>query len=234
MKVVSGMVAVGMMAASAVYGAEATLSLDVASAYVFRGVTFNDGAVLQPGVKVGGLGGLTIGVWGNLDLDDYGGALEKGELSEIDIYASYALPCTLFDLSVGYTEYTYPMGGGNADREVGLSVGKSVGPVDLAAVLYYGIDGGIEKSLYAELSAGTGFELGCIGVEFGAAVGYVDPDKGKRGFSHVTASAGLSYGPIAANVTYVSQMDDDVLPDVQDGGGYDVDVVGKLSLVFSF
>lgn len=232
MKVLSGVVAVVMMmAASAVYGADASLSLDVASAYVFRGVTLNDGAVLQPGLEVSGLGGLTIGVWGNLDLDDYDGSLEKGEFSEVDIYASYALPVDLFDLSIGYTEYTYPMGG-NADREVGVSAGKSVGPVDLVADVFYGIDGGSEKSLYVELSAGTAFELGVVGAELGAAVGYLNPDGGESGFSHFTVSAGVSYGPVGASVMYIGQIDDDVLPD--GAGAYDVKVVGMLSAAFDF
>ena len=42
---VVGMVAVMLVAGSGLYAAEASLSLDFASAYVFRGVTFNDGAV---------------------------------------------------------------------------------------------------------------------------------------------------------------------------------------------
>lgn len=244
MKVLSGLVAVAMMAASAVYGADASLSLDVASAYVFRGVTFNDGAVLQPGLEVGGLGGLTVGTWGNLDLDDYDGAVADGQFSEVDLYGSYALPCKLLDLSIGYTEYMYPMGAGldastnavgvDADREISLSIGKSAGPVALAADIYYGIDGGIEKSLYVELSAGTEFELGPLGAELGAAVGYVEPDEGESGFSHFTVSAGLGYGPIGASVVYIGQIDDDVLVDVEDGGGYDVEVVGMLSAAVDF
>ncbi len=243
MKVLSGLVAVMMMAVSSVYGAEASLSLDAASAYVFRGVTFNDGAVLQPGLEVGGLGGLTVGTWGNLDLDDYDGVVADGQFSEVDLYGSYALPCTLLDLSVGYTEYLYPSAGGDADREVGVSVGKGVGPVALAADFYYGLDGLIEKSLYVELSAGSEFELGCLGAELGTAVGYVEPDEGESGFSHFTVSAGLSYGVIGASVMYIGQIDDDVLGDVvkadaaqgvEFGYGYDVEVVGMLSAAVDF
>jgi uncharacterized protein (TIGR02001 family) len=222
-----------LMATTATYGADATLSLDVASAYVFRGATYNDGLVLQPGMEVGGLAGLTFGVWGNLDLDDYDGTLEKGEFSELDPYVSYDLPVEIVDLSVGYTEYTYPMGA-NADREASVSIGKSAGPVDLAADVFYGVDGGIRKSLYVELSAGSEFELGCLGAELGATVAYANPDEGESGFSHFTATAGLSAGPVGASVTYIGQIDDKVLPDVKDGGGYDVEVVGMLSASTSF
>jgi len=233
MKVLTGLVAVLVMAASAVYGAEASLSLDVASAYVFRGATFNDGLVAQPGLEVGGLGGLSVGVWGNIDIDDMDGALEGGEFSEIDIYGSYALPVEVIDLSIGYTEYTYPLGG-VADREVGVSAGTAAGSVDLGIDVFYGIDGGIEKTLYAELSAGTGFDIGAMTAEIGATVGFLDPDEGESGLHNFTATAGLGYGAIGASVTYIGQIDDDVLVDVEDGGSYDVEVVGVLSAAVDF
>lgn len=232
MKVVGGLVAVMMVAASAVYGAEASLSLDVASAYVFRGATFNDGVVLQPGLEVGGLGGLSVGVWGNLDLDDYDGAVMDNEFQEVDLYGSYALPCKIMDLSIGYCEYLYPSGGGAADREVSVSAGKSAGPVDLGVGVFYGVDGGIEKSLYVEASAGSSMELGAIALDLGATVGYADPDSGESGFSNYTVSAGLGYGPVGASVIYIGQIDDDVLPDGP--GAYDVEVVGVLSAAVDF
>ncbi len=89
---VVGMVAVMLVAGSGLYATEASLSLDFASAYVLRGVIFNDGAVTQLGLEVSDLGGLTVGAWGNVDIDDYDGALEGGQMSEIDVYASYDLP----------------------------------------------------------------------------------------------------------------------------------------------
>ena len=87
MKIVD-VAAVMVMVGSALYAADASLSVDVASAYVFRGATFNDGVVVQPGLELGGLGGLSVGVWGNLDVDDYSGRLAGGEFSELDIYGS--------------------------------------------------------------------------------------------------------------------------------------------------
>ena len=68
------------MAAALVAGvamAEVAVTLDLASAYVFRGVTLNDGAVIQPGIEASGFeipeeyGALAVGAWGNYDLDDY-------------------------------------------------------------------------------------------------------------------------------------------------------------------
>jgi len=224
-----------MAMGSTLLAAEASLSLDLANAYIFRGATFNDGAVLQPGLEVGGLGGLSVGVWGNLDLDDYDGAVEDGQFQEVDLYGSYALPVEALDLSVGYCEYLYPSGGGDADREVSLSAGVGAGCVDLGAGIHYGVDGGIEDSLYVELSAGTSVELAeDLDLDLGATVSYVSPDEGEDGFSHYTASVGLSYAAVSAGVTYVGQIDDDVLPDVADGGAYDVEVLGTIGAGIEF
>jgi uncharacterized protein (TIGR02001 family) len=203
--------------------AEASVSLDVASAYVFRGATLNDGLVLQPGLEVSGLP-VTLGVWGNFDIDDNDGALEENEFSEIDIYASYDIPVDALDLSVGYTEYTYP-GGGVADREVSLSAGFDVALAPSVAV-YYGIDGGIEDSIYAEVGIGHELTIG-LAVELGATVGYADPDGGESGFSHYTASLGTSLGCLGVSVTYIGEIDDDVLET-------DTDVVGMLSVAKDF
>jgi len=231
----AGVMAVVMVAGSALYAAEASLSLDMASAYVFRGVTFNDGVVAQPGVEVGGLCGLSIGVWGNLDLDDYAGVVAKDQFQEVDLYGSYAIPVEGMDLSVGYTEYLYPSGGGDADREIGVNAGVAVAGVDLGAGIFYGVDGAIKQSLYVELSAGKSIALSeALGLDLGATVSYVSPDEGEDGFSHYTASLGLSYAALSAGVTYIGQIDEDVLPDVVDGGGYDTEVVGTLGAGIDF
>ncbi len=212
-----------MACASVGTAAEASVSLDVASAYVFRGATFNDGLVLQPGLEVSGLP-VTLGVWGNFDIDDYDGALEENEFSEIDIYASYDIPIDALDLSVGYTEYVYP-GGGVADREVSLNAGFDVVLAPSISV-YYGLDGGIEGSLYMELGFGHEFEIGdSLDVALGAAVAYADVDGGESGFSHYTAGLSVSYGCVKASVTYIGDIDDEIL-----GDAYDVDVVGMLSV----
>jgi uncharacterized protein (TIGR02001 family) len=234
-KMVTGVAAAAMMFTSAAVAADVDLTVDVASAYVFRGDTFNDGPVVQPGLEVALPYGLSVGVWGNIDIDDYDGALEKGQFSEIDVYVSYALPIDLVDISIGYTEYTYPSGGGDADREVGISLGYDLDVLEVGLGAFYGVDGGIEKSLYVELSAGTSYELAeGLSLDLGATVGYLNPDEGASGFSGYSVSAGLSYGIIGASVTYFGQIDDEVLVDVEDGGTYDVEVVGMLSLALSF
>lgn len=238
-KAVYMMMIVGM-AVSAM--AEAEVTVDVASAYVFRGITFNDSAVLQPGLSASGP--IDVSVWGNLDLADYDElGLESGQFTEIDLAASYAIPLGLdpVSFSVGYVEYTYPSGGGDADRE--LSIGASLDVLMAPAITaYYGIDGAVDESIYVELS--TGFEkelLEGLTANLGGLVAYASPDTGDDGFSHYSVSVGLGYGILSASVTYVGQIDDDVLPDAvpmtvdEDGSaGYDVEVYGMVGIATAF
>ena len=233
-KILAGMMIVMLMGMTAVtgLGAEASLTLDVASAYVFRGATFNDGFVFQPGLEVSGLP-VDLGVWANLDIDDYDGAVEDGQFSEIDLYGSYTLPIEGPEISIGYTEYTYP-NGGEADREVTLGAGLDV-PLAPSISVNYGLDGGIEKSLYIEF--GLGHEIAVsdeLSIDVSGALGYLSPDEGDDGFSHYMATLGVSYAMVYGSVSYVGQIDDDVLPDVEDGGPYDVELFGLLGVGLDF
>lgn len=235
---------------------EVSLASDFASAYVFRGATFNEGAVLQPGMSVTGmkLGDfeipLTLGVWGNMDLekvstdvtDDAGNVVgsetiaDSGKFSEVDLTFSIAMPTPIEGLgwSIGYTDYLYPEAGGDPDREVNavFSVDTLLTPT---LSVFYGLDGLIEKLLFLEFGVSHGFELTEeVGLTLGTKVGYAMPDEGDEGLNNADLSAGLSWKAITASVVYVAQLDDDVLPDVEDGGLYDVEVIGKLSLAQKF
>ncbi len=222
---------VAVVAGGVAEAADVSAYVDMASAYVFRGVTFNDGAVMQPGVDVAAPYGIAFGVWGNLDIDDYDGAVPSSQFSEVDLWVSYALPVELFDLGVGYTEYLYPGAEGEADREVSLSAGTAVSGIELGLGLYYGVDGGIDKSLYAEVSAGYTIEVAAdTSVELGASAAFADFDGGESGFHNFTVSAGLSYKMVSAGVAYIGQGDDDVLTDDE----YDVDVVGTVGIGYDF
>ena len=235
-KVSMGLVAGALTALPLVASAEeasepvGSAGVDFASAYVFRGVTFNDEPVAQPYLEAGILPGLTVGVWGNYDIGDYDGALAGDEFSEIDLYASYAIPVEGVDLSLGYTEYTYPNALLEADREVSLSAGLDL-PLAPSIGVYYGLDGGIEENIYVEAGVGHDLDLAeGVGLSLGATVGYLEPDIGESGFHHYTVSATLGYGFVSAGVKYVGQIDDEVLTDDQ----YDVEVIGTLSLSTEF
>ncbi len=200
---------------AAVLSASAEVSVDVVSAYIFRGATINDEVNVQPGFGTEAFGGaVNVGTWANFNTD-------TSDFDEIDYFFGIPLPLgedSPVSVEVGYTEYTYPTAGIEADREPYISFGTSAAGVDLSLGLFYGIDGGIKDTLYAELGAETGMDVAenvALGVS--AKLGYVDPDEGKDGFSHLTlgASLGLTIPEIekevSLGVAYVVETDEDVL-----------------------
>lgn len=243
-------VAVAMLAPLAAFAADASVGVDFASAYVFRGVTFNDGLVAQPYADVSGLP-IDFGVWANLDLSDHDGALEEGQFSEVDLYASYSLPIEgPVGLSIGYTEYLYPGAGGDpepndegdivatqgeADRELSLSAGLDT-VLAPSLTVYYGLDGAIESGIYVELAVEAGMDLSeAASLSIGATLGYYSPDEGEEGLNDGSVSAGISYAlsesaEIAASVTYVAQLDDEVLSDED----YDTEIFGVVGVSYGF
>ena len=82
---VVAMIFLAGLASTPAMAAEATAALDINSAYVWRGQTFNDGVVLQPSIDVAAENGLGINVWGNYDIGDYNNTLDEDEFSEIDL-----------------------------------------------------------------------------------------------------------------------------------------------------
>lgn len=233
------MAALLAVASSPAFAAEATVGVDVNSAYVFRGITLNDGFVAQPYLEVSGLP-IDIGVWGNIDIDDYDGMLTEGEFSEVDFYASYALPIEGIDASIGYTEFTYPNAELEADREISLSLGLDT-VLAPSIGLYYGVDGGIKELFYADFSIGHEVSLTeDISLSLGALIGYLYPDEGEDGFHQYELSASLAWKFLSLGVTYFGQVDDDVLVDAftDDEGsffaGYDVDWLFTLGISHSF
>lgn len=208
-----------------------SVTVEAASAYVFRGATLNRGFVLQPALEVEALPGLALGVWANLDLDDNDGALKKGEFSEVDLTVSYSREFENVSLSLGYAEYLYPGAATDADREVSLSIEL---PLALSPKLtaYYGVDGAVRKNLY--LQAEIGHELSLakdVTLSLGATVGYAVPDEGDSGFSDYSVSAGiglLKY--FTLKVAYIGQIDDAVLTDEQ----HVRELVASLSATLSF
>lgn len=233
-----------MMAAALVAGianaADVSVSADFASAYVFRGVTFNDGLVFQPGMEASGFpipeeyGSLAIGTWANFDINDVGAG---SEFTEVDYYLSYSLPISVVDLGIGYCEYTYPTGGA-ADREVSISAGKGIGESGFYTSLTanYGLGGAIDGSWYIQGALDYEKSLTeALTLSSGISVAYALVDGGENGFNDAGVNVGLSYAltenwAINSSLAYVAQLDDKVLSD----DAYDVGVIGMLGLSCDF
>lgn len=191
--------------------ASAEVSVDYVSDYVFRGALLAEDSI-QPGFETTAFGEtISVGTWANFNIDE-------SEFDEIDYYFGYSIPMDgPVGIDVGYTEYTYPFGGGDADREPYISFGTSLDVVDLSLLLAYGIDGAIDEDLYLEFGAGSGFDLAeNVAVGVSAALGYIDPDAGESGFNHLTLGAAADIGipetdfGFSVGVTYIYETDDEV------------------------
>lgn len=252
-KVITTTMVAGLLVGGAM--AEVTTTFDFASAYVFRGVTYNDGPVFQPGIEATGLGvpeswgAVTVGAWGNWDIDDYNGALNSSEFSEIDWYASYSLPQFVenLDLFLGYIEYTYPGTFGQADKEVNLGVAYEIAGIGLGYTLNVNVDTR-QKYSYNLFEASYGLDISeALAASVFGSVAYFTTDApgGTDGLADGTLGADLSYAlgdvwSVGASLTYIAQLDDQVLTDavIVNGvpviAGYDVDLVGMLSFGATF
>lgn len=227
-------------------GAEASVGIDVNSAYVWRGLTLNDGPVVQPWVEVSLPNGFGVNVWTNVDLGDYHGTREEGEVSEVDFILFYGDAVGPVELGVGYTEYLCPHqtdeeGGALAGtREVGANAGMElVSGLSARIMVYYDIDE--VKGLYAALGMTYGFEATkALNLELDTSAGYageewaVGNSGGVEGGLHeYTLSLRATYTlreslEVGATVSHTGSLSEDVLPE-QETGTY-----GGASVAYSF
>jgi len=212
-------------------------SVDMNSAYVWRGITFNDGTVIQPSVDLGLPYGFGVNVWGNFDVDDYDGAMKNAEFSEIDITVSVSRSIGEVECGAGFIEYLFPHQGGTngasaGTREIYGSVGFDVpGDVSLALTLYYDIDE--IEDFYANLALSRDINMNdALSMEFSLSVGCAGKNAAagtesgmhEYSFSVVAQYSASDHFGLGANISFVDGFDSDVLPD------QDVDVYGGISV----
>jgi len=226
--------------------AEVTADIDLNSAYLWRGITINDGLVAQPSVDIATPAGIGLNIWGNFDLDDYDGAFEKNEFSEVDLYLSYTLPFCPLGTTLTYAEYLFPhqndeSGALHGSRELIAEAGHDI-VGNLAANVLFGYDIDEVEDFYAEvgLSMGQDVVADVLSAELGVVASYVGDDWAilngggtEGGFNHWAATLTLAHAPteaveLSANVGYTDSLDEDVLPE------QDVDVFGGASASVTF
>ena len=193
--------------------AQAEVSIDLANVYVFRGATVSDEVSVQPGFETGIFGDMaTVGTWANFNTD-------ASSFDEIDYYVDYPLPleASPVDISVGYTEYTYPTGATKADREFYLSFADDITEtISADLLLAYGVDGAINRDFYSEFSIGSAHALADSGVEMnlGASIAYLlrdDKSVYDSGFSFADLSVGFAFQAASLDFTYIIETDDSAL-----------------------
>ncbi len=220
--------------------AEVTAALDTNTAYVWRGLTFNNGFVLQPSLDVAS-NGFDINVWSNFDLDSYNGAVDSGNFSEVDLTASYTHKIGPVDASIGVVEYLFP-GGGDSTEEVFLGLSMDIGAgFSVGSTLYYDFNQvddfylaarvGYSYSINEPTTLGVSGTISCAGEDF--ANYYAGGTEG--GFFNYTLSSTMDYAvtkalAVGVNVNYSDSMDQDVLPD----DAVDTTVFGGVHLSYSF
>jgi len=243
------------LAATPVFAASATAAVDINSAYVWRGQTFNDGVVLQPSIDVAADNGLGINVWGNYDIDDYDGTLDDNEFSEIDLTVSYGFTVGKLDIGLGAIKYLFPAtdadGDGNgegatATTELYVSVGMPiVGGLSAAVDAYYDIDA-YDELAYATFGLSYAYDITeKLNLEAGGSIAYAGEEFAQAaggddgGLYNYTLALSLGYTitdawSVAANFTYVDALDDDNLKEVDEGGLLDTNSVIGVSLAYAF
>ncbi|MBU0678126.1 MAG: MltA-interacting MipA family protein [Verrucomicrobia bacterium] len=220
--------------------AEATVGADFMSAYVWRGLTFNDGFVIQPSIDVTHESGLALNTWANYDVDDYGGAVENNDFQEIDLTVSYPLPLDseVVDASVGVVNYSFPGAPVASTAEAYLSLAFNlIESVSLGLDVYYDFDE--VDDYYASASIGVSLPISeDLAIDLGASAGYIGEDAsvaGESGFNEYTLSASIAVPvnedvEVSATINYVDNIDSDVLPDE----AMDTDVYGGIGVYYSF
>lgn len=238
--ILAGLAASALVAGSA-SAADATVGLDLNSAYVWRGITFNDSFVAQPSLDVAGPGGLGLNVWGNFDLDDYvvgeETLVESGDFSEVDLTISYVIPEEIenADFGIGLIEYLFPGADGSTREvygEVGVDLGHGFGAglfltydFDEVDDFYGNVSLAYDYPLYEELTVTVEGLLGYAGSDFASG------DSSGLHEYQITLSAAYAaseFTEIGAFLAYTEAADSDVLADV------DVDFLGGISAYYSY
>jgi uncharacterized protein (TIGR02001 family) len=196
-------------------------AVDLSSAYVWRGTTFNDEFVLQPTVNVVTRAGIGVGAWANFDFDDYENVARAGDVSEIDLTAFYRLPVETYTVEVGIIDYNYNRMDGQADsREIYGRVGTEWEGLSAELGIYYDIDE--REDFYVDFTVSYGIELrDDLDLVLAASVSHAGDRmaaSGVEGWHDMALVAGLNYRVnrdliIGGSLVYTDRLDHDVLPD---------------------
>ncbi|MHC5182351.1 MAG: TorF family putative porin [Planctomycetota bacterium] len=220
------------------------VSADFFSKYVWRGIVVTDDWVFQPGASFT-YGGLTAGVWGNVDMTDENG--EEWEFIEYDYYVDYSGNLTdSLSYSLGYIYYKFPGLEDTYEFYGGLSYDTILSP---SITWYYDADA-VEGSYVA---FGLGHSVDEIaklsddismGMDIGLNIGWGDSDYNDAYWSGADAGDGfndltLSFAfpipigswTVSPSLNYMTLLDSDV----RDSAGDDDDAFfAGISLSTSF
>jgi len=237
-----------------------TLNANVATAYIDRGYTWNDGFVFQPSIEfLRGLGdigdleenSLGFNAWGNMNLSRYDRFYKSGEFSEIDLSAFWTFKVEGLDAIVQYTQQLFPL----------LSNGRSLGPVihefmlglsktfdndiTVGGEFYYDYSTDA-RGVYVPLYVQYTLEMDRFSLTPRAHIGFITKQISAGGHSglndyelRLTGKYALNDATaLFARIGYVGSLDTDVLPRVKDmpfeKGGLDTKLYGLVGVSYDW
>jgi uncharacterized protein (TIGR02001 family) len=186
------------------------------SHYVWRGITLTDGAVFQPSVGIDHESGVSVELWGNVDLSEENDT--EVEINEARLDVGWGRSFGKLELAAGVVEYLFPNTPYPGTREVYMNLGYRAF-VSPRLELYYDvdeIDGG-----YGRLALAWERELaGAWNLALEGAVGYASAEFA-IGAEKGLHDAGLeirvarAFDPIELSFSggWTDTLDDRVLPE---------------------
>jgi hypothetical protein len=246
-KFIIGMVSAGLLTTGVF--AEANLTVDIATAHVFRGTTVVDDLVVMPGMELSGFGmdekyGIfTLGALGyNAPFNE--DTPSKDSLYQTDWSLNYGLPQWVenMDLYVQLTTYQYSSQRPKVNEtELNLGIGYQLAGFYLGGSANVMVDDknlASENQKYFDFFADYLFEINEKSeVTVGALLGLMFQGDGNStsglddGFNQYEFDAAYTYAlgemwSMGASLAYIGQLDSNVLSDE----AYDRGLVGMFSL----
>ncbi len=239
--------AVTVATASFVQAADVSAGVELNSAYVWRGITLNDGLVVQPSLLLQ-KESFEIFFWGNINIDDYDGTLETDEFSEIDIDLSYSTELVGLDVTFGVIQYLYPNDGsmissdgdpivqsGTAETYVKLTRGLGKG-LSMRLEAFYDFDE--VKDGYGKLALEHDGTVSDVLITSGASIAVAGrgrewTETGADGFHEYELYMSFAYAlesgfGLSGRIAYTGSADKDVLPE------QDTNVYGGAGIKYLF
>lgn len=257
------LVLMAVLAAVACAAAQASdISVDVLSAYVWRGQVYTDEAVLQPGFTAETPFGLSLNAWLNMDLTDHRDT--DGDIDEIDLTATYALPFgeeAPVSVEIGAATYTYPKDADFFDDDGELLAEDTdtseaflniEGNCLLAPSLLVSYDVDKVDGLYVSIGLSHEQVIGeKFAVDASASVGYANADYNTYyfgteelacdddAFNDANVSLGATFSPtealsLGASITYTMLLDSDIEDGAEANYGEKDLVYGGVNLSYTF
>ncbi|HAS83543.1 MAG TPA: hypothetical protein DCS43_12965 [Verrucomicrobia bacterium] len=192
------------------------LGLDVASAYVYKGRTYNDGLVLQPWVTAS-RDAFSLQTWANVDVDDYQGRVNKHDLSRIEQGLCYVFNLGKVRIKPAYNVRLYSSTMALQDEQY-ISVGTRYQLNDFTRIGIYAdylTAGQFQETWYMAPYLTFGLDLGGdASLELHSTAGYIDTrDRTQEsGWMHADLKASLIRGRFSLSATYISKLESAVLP----------------------